>query len=269
MIDILKQQFIPNMSLTDKLNHAREFLQILSLKFLSDTNAFDNIAFTGGTALRLLFNLRRFSEDMDFSLINSKGYDFKKLNNHLIRNFKLNGFNIESKPKTEKIVHNTFLKFQGLPKKLGLSNHANQNLSIKIEIDTNPPKGGSLARTILTKTYVFGIVHFDLPSMYATKLHACFYRKYTKGRDFYDFIWYIGKKIQPNYKLLNNAIKQTQGKSIELTEKNFQNFLIENIKRIDFKAARKDIERFLQDRTEIKLFDYQLIKDTIESTYSR
>ena len=103
--------------------------------------------------------------------------------------------------------------------------------------------------------------------MYATKLHACFYRKYTKGRDFYDFIWYMSKKTQPNYKLLNNAIKQTEGKNIGINEKNFQNFLLEHIQKIDFKTAKKDIERFLEDRTEIKLLDYQIIHEAIKSAY--
>ena len=80
-------------------------------------------------------------------------------------------------------------------------------------MDTNPPKGGRTAETPLNKTYIFSVRHFDLPSMLATKLHACFYRKYTKGRDFYDLVWYLGRKVFPNLELLNNAIQQTEGKS--------------------------------------------------------
>ena len=75
------------------------------------------------------------------------------------------------------------------------------------------------------------------------------------------------KKTQPNYPLLNNAIKQTVGKDIGITEKNLQDFLLKNIQKIDFEVAKKDIERFLEDSTEIKLLDYQIIHEAIKSAY--
>ena len=119
---------------------------------------------------------------------------------------------VETKPKSERNVHSSFLKFSGLLKELGISSLRDQKISIKIEIDTLPPQGGDIVTTLVNRTYMFSVTHFDLSSMYATKFHACFYRKFTKGRDFYDFIWYLTKKVKPNYTLLNNAIKQTQKK---------------------------------------------------------
>jgi predicted nucleotidyltransferase component of viral defense system len=80
MIDILKNQLTAGMTDEEKLNRTREFLQVLCLKIMYDKGAFGNIAFVGGTALRILFDLRRFSEDLDFSLIEKKGYDFSGLN---------------------------------------------------------------------------------------------------------------------------------------------------------------------------------------------
>lgn len=268
MIDVLKQQFTPEMPQEEKLNRTRELLQIMALKALYDHNAFENIAFVGGTALRILYNLRRFSEDLDFSLTNAKGYDFKELNAHLVRYFKLNGLEMESKPKVENTVHSAFLKFGGLMKELGLSGHKEQALSIKLEVDTNPPQGGETTSTLINKTYLFNVRHFDLPSMYATKLHACFYRRYTKGRDFYDFIWYLGRRTEPNFVLLNNAIKQTEGKNPALSEKNFKDFLLSGLGKVDLRAARTDVERFLEDKSELKLFDQKSMESAINSAYN-
>ena len=270
MIEILKKQFTGNMPAEEKLNRVREFLQIMALKILYDKGALNNLVFVGGTALRVLYDIRRFSEDIDFSLIQKKDYDFLELNAELLRGFKLNGLSAESNPKDKKenTVHGTFLKFSGLLKEVGLSALDSQKLSIKFEIDTNPPKGGHLASTLVNKTYIFNVTHFDLPSAFATKLHACFYRKFTKGRDFYDFIWYMGRKVKPNYVLLNNAIEQTEGSNPHLNEGNFKEFLLKNTERIDFNQAKKDVERFLEDKSELRLFDKKLIKNSIESVYS-
>lgn len=267
MIEVFKQQLNDDMSAEEKLNRTRELLQITALKIMYDRNFFNNLAFVGGTSLRILYDLRRFSEDLDFSLIEKKGYDFSKINSELINGFKLYGLKTESKLRDERNVHSAMLKFGGLLKTLGFSNLEDQKLSIKVEIDSNPPKGWHIENTIVTKTYMINIVHFDLPSSFATKLHACFYRKFTKGRDFYDFIWYVGKKIKPNYILLNNAVEQTEGHNPNVNEMHFKKYLLENIERIDFNTARKDVERFLEDKSELKLFNLDTIKGSIESSY--
>ena len=235
-----------------KLNRVREFLQIMALKNLSDQNAFENIAFTGGTALRILYDVRRFSEDLDFSLVAAKAYDFKTLTAGLVRHFKLNNLEVDCKPKVEKTVHSAFLKFPGILKELGLGAFAEQKLAIKLEVDTNPPKGGRLTETTLNKTYIFSVKHFDLPSMFATKLHVCFFRKYTKGRDFYDLVWYLGRKISPNLDLLNNAIRQTEKKAPGITTANLKDFMLAKLERVDFKAAVADVRRFILDQNELR-----------------
>lgn len=268
MIEVLKQQLAKNMPEEEKLNRSREFLQILCLKIMYEKGFFNNAAFVGGTALRILFDLKRFSEDLDFSLIDKKGYNFSELNSELVREFHLLGFKAEASPRVDKNVHSAFLKFSGFLKEIGLSPLPGQKLSIKFEIDTNPPKGGNIVTTLINKTYTLNITHFDLSSMFATKLHACFYRRYLKGRDFYDFIWYISKKIKPNYALLNNAIQQTQGADPRIDEHNFKNFLLEKMKKVDLKSAGKDVDRFLEDKSELKLFDLNAITNTIKTVYS-
>lgn len=263
MIELLKQQFNLGMPEEEKINRVREFLQIAVLKIIYDKGYFNNLAFIGGTALRFLFNLKRFSEDLDFSLIKKKDYNFLKVNSQIEHDLNLYGLQVETKINQDRTVQNTFLKFKGLLKALGLSALDEQKLSIKIEVDSNPPKGWHLETSLFNRIYLLNLTHFNLPSLYATKLHACFYRKYAKGRDFYDLVWYIGKKIEPNYLLLNNAIKQTENINPKLNEKNFKQFLLDKLAKVDFLAIKRDVERFLEDRVELRLLDFKAIKNSL------
>ncbi len=263
MIDVLKQQFKPSMDVGDKINRVREFLQILCLKIIHDKGYFENMAFVGGTALRILYDLRRFSEDLDFSVTTKKGYDFLKIIAALTSELELNGFDVQSKNKADKTVQSSFFKFNNLLNELGLSQMKEQKLSIRIEVDSNPPEGWNTQTTLINKTYIFNISHLDLSSLYATKLHACFFRKFIKGRDFYDLLWYLGRKTEPNFILLNNAIKQTEGKDLKLDEKNFKVFLLDKLETVDFAFVSKDVGRFLEDKKELELLDFELIKGSI------
>jgi len=259
MIEVIKQQLKNSKSAQEKINYLREFLQIMVLKNIYDQKAFNNIAFLGGTALRILFDINRFSEDLDFSLINKKQYDFNKINDNIVKFFKQNNILVEMTPKTTNNVHSAFLKFPKILKELNLSIFDNQKLSIKFEIDTNPPKDWTLETMLINKTYLFQVTSFDLSSMFATKLHACFFRKYTKGRDFYDLVWYLSKKIKPNIKLLNNAIYQTEKKDLKITDNNFIDFVIDKIQKTDFKLIREDVRNFLFDINELNLLNKDFI----------
>jgi predicted nucleotidyltransferase component of viral defense system len=199
MIDFLQQQIAEEASGEAKINRLRETLQLVCLKILHDKGYFSKMAFVGGTALRIIYDMKRFSEDMDFSVIDKNGYDFSGIIADLKREFSLRGLNIEAKTRVEKTVQDSMLKFPGLLKELSLSDLGSHKLSIKLETDSNPPEGADIESTVVNKIYVLNITHLSLPSLYATKLHACFFRRYTKGRDFYDLIWYLGKKIKPNY----------------------------------------------------------------------
>lgn len=263
MIDVIKQQFTPTMSNEEKINRARELLQILTLKIIYDKGYFRNLAFVGGTALRVLFGLRRFSEDLDFSVIDKKGYSFPQINSEIERELKLNGLDVEAKAKEDKTVQSSLLKFSGLLKSLGLSGLEAQKFSIKIEADSNPPAGWNIQTTLINKVYLLSLTHLDLPSLYATKLHACFFRKYIKGRDFYDLLWYLGRKLEPNYLLLNNAIQQTQGVNLKLNKNNLKGFLIDKLKGVDFTLVKKDVERFLEDKSELNLLNFSAISNSI------
>ena len=265
MIEALKQELAGGVSVEDKTNRAREFLQVLALKSLSDQDAFSNIAFIGGTALRIVFGLRRFSEDLDFSVVSAEGYDFGALCGRLEKVFRLNGLNAVLDKDRDKTVNSAFLTFPGLPHALGLSGHKREKLSIKLEIDTDPPAGWKMQTTVLNKTYLFSVAHYDLPSMFAGKLHASFYRRYTKGRDIYDLFWYLGRKVRPNFEMLNNAVAQSQGKAPGVNSGNFKEFMLERAANIDLGAAKKDVERFLEDKSELRLFSKDTLAAAINS----
>jgi predicted nucleotidyltransferase component of viral defense system len=267
MIEMIQQRFRQDMAANDRLNITREFLQILCLKTMSDKNFFEHIAFVGGTSLRIIFGLKRFSEDLDFSLLKKRGFHIARLDDQLHHSFSLYGLELETKVKSEGNVQNIMMKFPGLLKELGLSDLSRQKLSIKVEIDLNPPLGWQTVHSIVYDVYMFSVTHYDLSSLFAGKLHACFYRRFTKGRDLYDFIWYLGKKILPNFTLLNNAIQQTQGTSPDIDTGNLKAFLLEYVQKIDLEEARKDVGRFIEEPSELRLFDRKVLVDAIQSTY--
>ncbi len=269
MIELLRERIASTTDRDEKVNLIREALQLAFLKIIQDKNYFSNLAFVGGTSLRIIYNMNRFSEDLDFSLIKKNGYDFLEIVSVLEKGFKLYGLNILQKTKADKTVQGSMLKFPGLLRELGLSPLANENLSIKFEIDSNPPSGWKIENTLINKMYVMNITHFTLSSQFATKLHACFFRKYVKGRDFYDFMWYLGKKIKPNYELLNNAIEQTHGNSPGINEDNIKDFLLKELQKIDFGLVKKDVERFLENKEELKLLDKTVFSKTVEDLFGK
>ncbi len=265
MLDLIKRSISKVSGQEAKIHITREFLQLLILKITFDKGYFKNFAFVGGTALRFLYDLRRFSEDLDFSLIKKRGYEFDSFLNKLVYELNKIGFSVDIKKGKEKNVQSAMLKFKDILYLLKLSGQKSQKLFIKIEIDSNPPDGWNTELSLINRHFVFTVLHFDLPSLYATKLHACFFRKYIKGRDFYDLIWYLGKKCLPNFELLNNAIKQTEQKDMNLSEKNFKEFLKDKLRTIDFEKVRKDVERFIEDKNELKLLDRNLILQFVKS----
>lgn len=268
MKDVIKNHLDPSKSSEENEFLVKEYLQHLVLKSIDDGGFYKNIVFMGGTALRILHGLNRFSEDLDFSTT-GKGFDEKLLQERIFFNLsKLNGFDVSVKTGGIKAVKSIDLKFRSLLYDLNLSPLKNRSIYIKIDIDSNPPVGGKSVISTESRFFFMTIRHYDLPSLFSGKLHAVFFRPYTKGRDLYDFAWFLGKGIYPNFVYFNNAVIQTQGKALGIEKDNFKEFLLENLKIIDFNKGKKDVERFLFDRSELKFLDPSLIEQTIISKYS-
>lgn len=165
------------------------------------------LAFQGGTALRFLYALRRYSEDLDFALERpDRGYDFRSYLQRVQGDLQKEGFGLDIKLNDQRVVHSAFVSFSGLLFDLGLSLHRNEKLSVKVEVDTRPPAGAGLETAIVRRHATLQIQHHDKPSLLAGKLHAILQRPYPKGRDIYDLIWYLSDRSwpPPNLVLLDN-----------------------------------------------------------------
>jgi predicted nucleotidyltransferase component of viral defense system len=237
-------------------NKIREYLQARILSSLQRAGAMIPLAFYGGTALQFLFNLPRFSEDLDFSLERTKsGYDIQTYFGRIRNELASEGYTISIKFNTKKTVHSGFIQFEDLLFEAGLSPHRNEKISIKLEIDTVPPKGTFLKTTVIRHFVALQLQHHDKSSLFAGKLHAIFSRRYTKGRDIYDLFWYLSDRSwpAPNLNMLNNALKQTDWRGPVLIEKNWRKILKERMNNLAWSKIVSDVRPFLEDERELEL----------------
>ena len=242
-----------------KLNIMREYLQAYALKILYAQGFFRSTAFLGGTALRFLYNLPRFSEDLDFSLVTNMKYLFVDIIRKIKEEFLLAGYDISVSYNDKKSVNHAFLRFAGLMYEAGISPLKSQNLSIKIAVDINPPAGAEVKTDIVNKFFPISFLSYDLPSLFAGKLHALLSRKYTKGRDFFDLGWYLSrwKDISPNFALLENGLLQTGWKGEMPSENNWRDFFYTIVAQADWEKVKKDVENFLENPSDLDIFSQE------------
>jgi len=240
----------------------REYLQARVLESLQDEGVFQRWAFVGGTALRFLFAIPRFSEDLDFSLI-APGDDpgLKTASVALKRVFEREGYRVEVKVSEHKTVATAWVRFSGLAYELGFSPRATQALSIKVEVDKNPPVGARAETSIVRRHVTLNICHHDKASLLAGKLHAILNRPWTKGRDLYDLAWYLADRTwpTPNLKLLNAALAQTAWKGAILTATNWRNEIRKRMKTLDWERARADVRPFLERQRDLDLVSEEVL----------
>lgn len=245
-----------------RLNIMREYLQSYILKAFQDAGYFQKLAFVGGTALRFLFDLPRFSEDLDFSLENEKGYRLKDVLDNTKKILNDAAYDVDVKFKEERVVHSAFLKFPKLLNLAKLSHRENQNLSIKIEIDTRPLPGAKLTNTLTNRYFPLNFWHYDLPSLFAGKVHALLTRPYVKGRDYFDLSWYLTKheKLEPNFQQLNAALMQTgKTKILKVDAKNWKGLLLKRIRSSNWNDIVHDVSPFLERNGDINYFTIDAI----------
>lgn len=242
---------------------AREYLQARVLEVLQDGGAFMRWAFVGGTALRFLFSIPRFSEDLDFSLLR-EGQDpaFKPTLEAVKHAFAREGYRIEVTVNESRTVFSAWLRFPGLPYEIGLSPHQSQVLSIKLELDTRPPPGAGVETSIVRRHVTLNLCHYDKASLLAGKLHAVLCRQWTKGRDLYDLAWYLADRHwpEPNLDLLNAALAQTEWRGPALTVENWRAELTRQLETLDWERARADVRPFLERDRDIELVAFDTLK---------
>ena len=230
-------------------NVAREYLQARILGALQRAGAMIPLAFHGGTALRFLYASSRYSEDLDFALERTgERYDFRAYLRAIRSAFEAEGYIVTLKVSDRKTVHSAFIRFPGLPHDLGLSPHRDEVLAVKIEVDTNPPAGATLATTVVRHLVMLQLQHHDRASLFAGKLHALLQRPYTKGRDLYDLLWYLSDPgwPSPNLTLLNNALQQTGWVGSHLTEQNWRAILRDRLQKLNWDRVVDDVRPLLE-----------------------
>lgn len=263
MKDLIRRQLGETSSSDFKKLVLSEFLQHLILQSLYRQGSFECLTFTGGTALRILYHTGRYSEDLDFSVSKAKHFSLNHILQKIQKDFGLYQIPLDSFLKEEKTIAKADVRFPSILQEFNLTPLRHQKLTVKIEVDRHPPSGGVQEIALVTHPISYMVSVFDLPSLFATKLHALFFRRYAKGRDYYDLAWYLGRKVKPNFKLLNNAIRQTQGTGHGIKEQGFKQKLSEHLETVDFAKVRSEVERFLINREELKLLDVGPLKSLL------
>lgn len=254
----------------------QELMQHFILVSLSRTDFFSCAAFHGGSCLRIFHGTNRFSHDLDF-LLKAPAPDFRwaPYLEQIQVDCRQEGieFEVQDRSRADMAVRKAFLKTDSIGQvwtvRLPFSRHAARKFKILLEIDTNPPAGSMLETRYLTFPTTAAITTQALPSGFATKSHALLCRGFIKGRDWYDFLWYVSKKVRPDLLLLGNALEQMgpwAGQGVEVTVDWYLDALRRKIEEIDWAVARQDVARFLaaRDQESLRLWGRELFLDQLE-----
>ncbi|MCP4898472.1 MAG: nucleotidyl transferase AbiEii/AbiGii toxin family protein [bacterium] len=224
---------------------------------LGRTDFFGRAGFQGGTCLRIFHSLSRFSEDMDFALDSPDStFQLASYLDRVSQELTVFGYELKIDDRSEAnaaAVQQAYVKDDSVGKllKLGYRPRSGRmrKLRIKLEVDTNPPLGASYDMPVLDFPFPTAVRIFDLPSLFAGKIHALLCRDYLKGRDWYDFIWYTARRTPVNHMLLSSALDQQgpwQGQSPTTDDAWCMEHLRARIAEIDWMQARRDVQRFVR-----------------------
>ncbi len=246
-----------------KRNAIFEVNQQIILAGLYNGGFFNEAAFYGGTCLRIFHGLQRFSEDMDFSLLApNEDFDFTKYFQPIIDQFALVDRNVEIKKKDKKNfgkVESAFLKDN--TDVYDITFQTEKSIKIKIEVDTQPPMSFHTEQKLLLLPESFMTRCFTLPCLYAGKMHALVYRAWknrVKGRDWYDFEWYVRHNVPLNFTHLHERALQFNNEDI--TKESFLEKLNEHLATTDINQVKADVLPFIRNPKEMAIWsnDYFL-----------
>jgi predicted nucleotidyltransferase component of viral defense system len=241
----------------------REITQELVLAALGRTDFFKVAAFQGGTALRILYGLDRFSEDLDFTLKErNPGFAWKEYLQTMTEELSAYGYRIDIQDRSavDSAVKKAFIKDDAIGKTINFQYAGKSGvlgkIMIKLEVDINPPDGSEYEIKYLDFPFVSSVVVQTLPSLFAGKIHALLCREYLKGRDWYDFLWYTSRRTPINYRLLSAALSQVgpwNNQGIPVDYDWCMQSLKTKIESIDWHSAGEDVRRFVRVREQKSL----------------
>lgn len=260
-------------SAKDELNARREIFQEITLAGLSRGKFFEKVSFYGGTALRIFYGLDRFSEDLDFTLNEAdKDFSLASFLQHIKNEFQLLGLNVSLQYKSnngERQIDSAFLKSDTVLADLSIfdKNNLIKTLKIKIEVDTIPPLKFEVEPKLLFRPYSFYVNVLKKEYLFAGKLHALIFRnwkKRVKGRDWYDFEWYILNRIPLN--ITHFAERAYQSGSImekNITSSQIVGMIIDKIDQVNMDDVKLDVERFIASTQKLDIWSRQYFKDLV------
>lgn len=254
----------------DYTNALHEVMQQIALAGLNRGGFFKKAAFYGGTCLRIFYNLERFSEDMDFSLLQPDALfkiedyfepvsaEFKSLGREIVfvKKEKLQQSNIESAfLKDDTAIYN--LQFR-----------TDKQIKIKIEVDTNPPAGFNTEYKLQLLPFSFTTRCYTLPDLYAGKLHALLFRNWktrVKGRDWYDFEWYVRNNTPLNFEHFRERCYQSgYQQNMELTKETFKQLIKEKIAKTNIEMVKNDVRPFIRNQSEMEIWSVDYFLQLVE-----
>ncbi len=256
----------------------REIMQEIALLGLWRSRFFEHAAFYGGTALRILYGLDRFSEDLDFSLITPDSkFELRKYGESLQKELEAFGFSVEWGEKVKTIetdILSAFLKANTYEQLLVITRdeditggiHPGQMTKIKIEVDTDPPPGFSTESRYLLLPIPFYVRTYTLPDLFAGKMHAVLCRKWkgrVKGRDWYDLVWYAANHPELNLGHLEQRMRQSGHREdpLPLTKEEFRTMIAGAVEDLDIESAKKEVEPFVRDTSALTVWSNEFFQD--------
>jgi predicted nucleotidyltransferase component of viral defense system len=260
----------------------REIMQEIALAGLYRANFFKHAAFYGGTALRIFHGLNRFSEDLDFSLLQKDAdFEFDHYFKSIVDEFQALGIKVSLNQKmksTISTIDSAFLKSDTLWSELIFEDTIPQiklsikpSIKIKLEIDTNPPLRFGTENKLLTKPFSFYVNCLTLPDLFAGKMHALLFRKWktrVKGRDWYDLDWYIKKRVKINLThFCQRAIESGDWAQETMTKDQLLELLALKIASLDINRVKEDVIRFIPNPQDLEIWSqgyFQQICDRLE-----
>lgn len=265
-------------NIEDKKNAIKEIVQEIVLCGLSRGGFFKESAFYGGTALRIFYGLDRFSEDLDFSLVTQNpNFDLTKYFPYIENETKSLGldFSVTEKVKSfDSNIKSAFLK--GNTKEHILSFYENSEdakfinkeeaIRIKFEVDVNPPVGATYETKFGLLPSPYQVRLYDLPSLFAGKIHACLCRNWksrVKGRDFYDYIFFLSIGAKVNLENLKAKLVQSNfvSEDYDLTIENLKSLLNERFENLNIEQAKQDVLPFVKDKSKLDLWSVEFFKE--------
>ena len=261
----------------DEINAMKEIIQEIVICGLSRGGFFNEAAFYGGTALRIFYGLNRFSEDLDFALLESnKNFDLSKYFSFVEKEVLAYGLNlkIETKEKTkDSNILSAFLKgdtkehiFIFFPNENMKNTTSLKNIKIKFEVDVNPPSGATYEFKYKLLPSPHQVRLYDEASQFAGKIHAILCRNWnyrTKGRDLYDYIFYLSKETKVNLKLIKSKLVESEAitEDSEFNIDILKELLNNKFKEINYTAAKEDVIAFIEDTDSLNLWNEDFFMD--------